>query len=51
MKLEKGEQKNLKVSYCSLANLCLTLCDPMNCNTPGSPVIHCLPEFPQTLIC
>ena len=23
------------------------LCDPMNCNTPGSPVLHCLPEFAQ----
>ena len=27
---------------------CLTLCNPMNCSTPGFPVIHCLPEFAQT---
>ena len=27
---------------------CLTLCDPMNCNTPGLPVHHQLPEFTQT---
>ena len=27
---------------------CLTLCDPMNCNTPGLPVHHHLPEFTQT---
>ena len=27
---------------------CLTLCDPMNCSTPGPPVHHQLPEFTQT---
>ena len=27
---------------------CLTLCNPMNCSTPGFPVVHCLPEFAQT---
>ena len=30
-----------------LANLCPTLCDPMDCSTPGFPVLHCLPEFAQ----
>ena len=25
-----------------------TLCDPMNCSTPGLPVQHQLPEFTQT---
>ena len=24
---------------------CPTLCDPMNCSTPGLPVHHQLPEF------
>ena len=24
-----------------------TLCDPMNCSTPGFPVLHYLPEFAQ----
>ena len=24
---------------CSVANLCPTLCDPMDCSTPGSPVL------------
>ena len=24
------------------------LCDPMNCSTPGFPVLHYLPEFAQT---
>ena len=33
---------------CSVAQLCLTLCNPMNCSTPGFPVLHCLLEFAQT---
>ena len=27
---------------CSVAKLCLTLCDPMDCSTPGFPILHCL---------
>ena len=26
---------------------CPTLCDPMNCSMPGSPVLHYLQEFAQ----
>ena len=33
--------------YCSLAQLCTTFCDPMDCSMPGFPVLHCLPEFAQ----
>ena len=33
---------------CSVAQLCLTLFDPMDCSTPGFPVLHFLPEFAQT---
>ena len=33
---------------CSVAQLCLTLCDPMDCSTPGCPVLHHLWEFAQT---
>ena len=33
---------------CSVAKLCLTLCDPVDCSTPGFPVLHHLPEFAQT---
>ena len=29
----------------SVSKLCLTLCDPMDCSTPGFPVFHCLLEF------
>ena len=33
---------------CSVTKLCLTLCDPMNCSTPGFPVLYYLLEFAQT---
>ena len=33
---------------CSVAQLCLTLCDPMDCNTPGFPILHYLSDFVQT---
>ena len=33
--------------YCSVAKSCQTLCDPMDCSTRGSPVLHYLPEFAQ----
>ena len=32
----------------SVAQSCLTLCDPMNRSTPGLPVHYQLPEFTQT---
>ena len=34
----------------SVSQLCPTLCDPMDCNSPGLPVHHQLPEFTQTHI-
>ena len=38
----------IKNSYscCSVTQMYLTLCDPMDCSTPGFP--HSLPEFAQT---
>ena len=36
------------VQFSSVTQLCLTLCDPMNCSTRGLPVHHQLPEFTQT---
>ena len=33
---------------CSVAQSCLTLCDPMDRSTPGLSVHHQLPEFTQT---
>ena len=38
----------LGVCCCSVAQSCLTLCDPMDCSTPGFPVHHQLPELAQT---
>ena len=32
----------------SVTQSCPTLCDPMNCSTPGLPVHHKLPEFTET---
>ena len=39
---------SLSVQFSSVAQLCPTLCDPMNRSTPGLPVHHQLPEFTQT---
>ena len=41
---------SLAVQFSSVAQLCPTLCDPMNCSTPGLPVYHQLPEFAQTQV-
>ena len=38
----------LLVQFSSVAQSCLTLCDPMNRSTPGLPGHHQLPEFTQT---
>ena len=31
-----------------VAQLCLTLCDPVDCRRPGFPVLHCVLEFAQS---
>ena len=36
------------ICCCSRAKLYLTICDPMNCSTPGFPVLHYLLELAQT---
>ena len=38
----------LSVQFSSVAHSCRTLCDPMNCSTPGLLVHHQLLEFTQT---
>ena len=35
---------------CSVTKSCLTLCNPVNCSTPGFPVLHYLPQFVRTHI-
>ena len=39
---------NVFSSVSSVTQSCLTLCDPMDCSTPGLPVHHQLPESTQT---
>jgi len=53
---QEGERRNFlfsilhfsSVQFSSVAQSCPTLCDPINCSTPGLPVHHQLPEFTQT---
>ena len=41
-------EKDVQICCCSVAKLCLTLCDPLDYSMPGFPVLHCLPEFVQS---
>ena len=34
----------------SVIQSCQTVCDPVDCSTPGFPVLHHLPEFAQTRV-
>ena len=36
------------ICFCSVTQTCPTLCNPMDCSTPGLPVHHQLPELAQT---
>ena len=38
----------LSVQFSSVTQLCPTLCNPVDCSTPGLPVHHQLSEFTQT---
>ena len=46
--LNRGlQQEALSLIYsncCSVAKLCLTLCDAMDCGMPGFPVLHYFPD-------
>ena len=44
----RSNQSILKDQYSSLTQSCLTLCDPMDCSTPGILVLHHLLELAQT---
>ena len=43
----EGEIKSFQFS--SVAQSCPTLCNPMDCSTPGLPIYHQLPEFTQLM--
>ena len=42
-------EKKLRVGCCccSVTKLCVSLCDPMDCSTPGSSVLQYFPELAQ----
>ena len=43
-----GEAFLGSIQSSSVTQACLTLCNPRDCNTPGFPVLHHLPELIQT---
>ena len=45
--IRKADKDN-SVQFSSVTQLCITLCDPMECRTPGIPVHHQLSELAQT---
>ena len=47
-KWPRAYEKMVTIQFSSVAQLCLTPCDPMNCSMPGLPVHHQLPESTQT---
>ena len=46
--LECSQSTTGSVEFSSVAQLCPTLCDPMDCSMPGFPFHHQLPEHVQT---
>ena len=42
--VQLSESPISSVQFISVAQSCLTLCDPMDCSTPGLPVHHQLPS-------
>ena len=59
VKVNKGEKKKKKglmiftlcissFQFSSVTQSCMTLCNPMDCSTPGFPVHHRLLELAQT---
>ena len=46
-KTEEDQFFLFTIECCSVSQLCPTLCNPMDCSTPGLPVPHYLLEFVQ----
>ena len=40
-----------KNQFSSVAQSCLTICDPMDYSTPGFPILHCLLESESRSVC
>ena len=52
--LREGPARGLeprRIQFSSVAQSCPTLCDPMECSTPGFPVHHQLPELAHLIFC
>ena len=47
IKISQSSPCQFSIQFSSVTQSCPTLCDPMNCSTPGLPVHHQLPEFTQ----
>ena len=43
-----GSYSGYRIQFSSVTQLCPTLCDPMDCSTPGFPVHYQLPELTQS---
>ena len=48
VKNEVGKVLRISIQFSSVAQSCLTFCNPMDCSTPGFPVHHQLPDLAQT---
>ena len=48
LNIQKLRSWHLDPSVSSVTQSCPTFCNPMDCNMPGFPVHHQLPEFAQT---
>ena len=48
MGMTRQSTEDCLVQFSSISQPCLTLCNPMDCSTPGLSVHHQLPEFTQT---
>ena len=48
LKTRQRGKSGFCVRFSSVAQSCPTLCDPMDCSTPGLPVHHRLPGLTQT---
>ena len=47
--ISNSNQIKMYVQFSSVAQSCLTLCDPMGCSMPGLPVHHQLPQCTQLM--
>ena len=48
LKVQWAEYSGIQVTWSSVVQLCLTLCDPMDSKTPSLPVHHKFPKLAQT---